>query len=87
MNLLWLIVNYREILRAKISPALFFVFNVVFISTIQSLLLFAITTPTYVILLAARSGETLSTADTIFVRVLMGLVLFEFFADQQQWSM
>jgi steroid 5-alpha reductase family enzyme len=63
------------------------VFNVIFISTIQSLLLFAITTPTYVILLAARSGEALSTADTVFVRALMGLVLIEFFADQQQWGM
>jgi hypothetical protein len=37
-------------------------------------------------LLAARLGETMSTADVIFARVLMGLVLVEVFADQQQWS-
>jgi len=37
-------------------------------------------------LLAARVGEPMTTADVIFARVLMGLVLVEFFADQQQWS-
>ena len=36
--------------------------------------------------LAARFGEKMATADMIFARVLMGLVLVEFFADQQQWS-
>jgi steroid 5-alpha reductase family enzyme len=68
------------------SPALFFIFNIVFISLAQSVLLFLITTPTYVILLTGRLGEKMSTSDTIFARVLMGLVLVEFFADQQQWS-
>jgi uncharacterized protein (DUF2141 family) len=37
-------------------------------------------------LLAARLGETMSTADVVFARALMGLVLVEVFADQQQWS-
>jgi steroid 5-alpha reductase family enzyme len=37
-------------------------------------------------LLAARLGETMSTADVVFARALMGLVLLEVFADQQQWS-
>lgn len=36
--------------------------------------------------LAARLVETMSTADVVFARVLMGLVLVEVFADQQQWS-
>lgn len=76
----------REALRKYLSPALFFVFNVTFISLAQSFLLFLITTPTYVMLLAAPLGETMSTADVIFARVLMGLVLVEVFADQQQWS-
>lgn len=76
----------REVLREKISPALFFVFNVLFISLAQSILLVLISTPTYVMLLAARFGETMQTSDIIFARVLMGLVLVEFFADQQQWS-
>lgn len=76
----------REILREKINPTLFFVFNVLFISLAQSLLLFAISTPTYVILLAAQDGTRMSGADIIFPRALMGLVLVEWFADGQQWS-
>jgi hypothetical protein len=76
----------REILREKIPPSLFFVFNVLFISLAQSLLLFAISTPTYVILLAAQNGTRMSGADIIFPRALMGLVLVEWFADGQQWS-
>jgi steroid 5-alpha reductase family enzyme len=78
---------YREVLKEKISPALFFVFNVLFISLAQSILLFLVATPTYVILLTTRLGEGMSTSDTVFARVLMGLVLLEFFADQQQWGM
>ncbi|KAK0124343.1 hypothetical protein ONS95_009312 [Cadophora gregata] len=79
--------DYRwEVLRQKIHPGLFFVFNVLFISLAQSILLFLITTPTYVMLLAGRIGGGLTTADMVFVRVLMALVLLEFFADQQQWN-
>ncbi|KUJ20976.1 DUF1295-domain-containing protein [Mollisia scopiformis] len=79
--------DYRwEVLKQKINPTLFFIFNVLFISLAQSLLLFLITTPSYVLLLTTRLGEKMSTADTVFARVLMGLVLVEFFADQQQWS-
>jgi steroid 5-alpha reductase family enzyme len=76
----------REILRQHISAPLFFVFNVLFISLAQSVLLFLITTPTYVLVLAARLGQKMDTADLVFSRALMGLVLLEFFADQQQWS-
>jgi steroid 5-alpha reductase family enzyme len=70
------------------SAPLFFLFNVAFISLAQSVLLFLITTPTYVMLLASHipSPEKMSSADIIFARVLMGLVLLEFFADQQQWG-
>jgi len=79
--------DYRwEVLRKHLSPAIFFVFNATFISLAQSFLLFLITTPTYVMILAARLGEKMSTADVIFARVLMGLVLVECFADQQQWN-
>jgi steroid 5-alpha reductase family enzyme len=76
----------REVLRKHLNPALFFVFNVAFISLAQSILLFLITTPTYVMVVAARLGETMSTSDVVFARALMGLVLVEVFADQQQWS-
>jgi F0F1-type ATP synthase beta subunit len=37
-------------------------------------------------LLVSRFNESMTTADTIFARVLMGLVMVEFFADQQQWG-
>ncbi|KAF8864181.1 DUF1295-domain-containing protein [Acephala macrosclerotiorum] len=79
--------DYRwEALKQKINPALFFAFNVLFISLAQSVLLFLITTPSYVILLTARLGENMSTADTMFARALMVLVIAEWFADQQQWN-
>lgn len=78
----------REILKKweYMTPALFFVFNVVFISLAQSILLFLITTPTYVLVLASRFGNDMTSSDLVFSRALMGLVLVEFFADQQQWS-
>ena len=43
--------------------------------------------PTYVILLVSQLlPEESSIADIVFTRVLIGLVLVEFFADQQQWK-
>lgn len=45
-----------------------------------------ITTPTYILLIASRlTANEYQTADLIFSRGLMGLVLLAFFADQQQW--
>ncbi len=38
------------------------------------------------IVLASKFGAEMTTADSIFARALLGLVLLEFFADQQQWS-
>jgi len=81
-----ILIASREVLRKKISPALFFVFNVVFISLAQNILLFLVSTPTYVMLLVSRFNGTMGTADIIFARILMGLILVEFLADQQQWS-
>ncbi|KAI9835360.1 MAG: hypothetical protein M1837_003800 [Sclerophora amabilis] len=80
--------DYRwELLRQKIHPILFFILNVVFISLIQSVLLFSITLPTYILLLTARiTGDQSTTADLVFSRALVCLVLFEWFADQQQWA-
>lgn len=50
------------------------------------MLLFSITTPTYILLLASRlTASEYQTADLVFSRGLMGLVLLAFFADQQQW--
>ncbi|KAI9751975.1 MAG: hypothetical protein M4579_005811 [Chaenotheca gracillima] len=80
--------DYRwEILRTKISPLLFFVFNVLFIALAQCVLLFSIATPTYILLLTAKVPETETpTADLIISRLLIGLVMLEWFADQQQWT-
>ncbi len=82
-----LLTTLREVLRKYLNAPLFFVFNVLFIALTQSVLLFAITTPAYILLLASRQGENLTTVDTIFPRILLGLVLLEWFADQQQWGM
>jgi steroid 5-alpha reductase family enzyme len=53
----------------------------------MKILLFLITTPAYILMLVshADSGK-MNLPDIIFSRVLMGLVLIEFFADQQQWN-
>lgn len=50
------------------------------------MLLFSVTLPTYILLLASRlTANEFQIADLVFSRVLMGLVLLAFFADQQQW--
>ncbi|KAF2432032.1 DUF1295-domain-containing protein [Tothia fuscella] len=82
--------DYRWlIVKDKVGPVVMFLFNVTFIATIQSVLLWLITTPAYLLLLRSRQGvgaEKMDLGDIIFARVLMGLVLIEFFADQQQWD-
>ncbi|OCK82258.1 DUF1295-domain-containing protein [Lepidopterella palustris CBS 459.81] len=80
--------DYRwEVLKKYIGPVWMFIFNVAFISLAQSLLLFAITTPTYILLLASHlTGDGMTTTDSIFSRTMFALVVIEFFADQQQWN-
>ena len=86
--------DYRWlVLREYISPALFFVFNVLFISLAQSVLLFLITTPAYILLLTARLitpstpySDKFTTSDLIFSRIFVVLVVLEFLADQQHWD-
>jgi steroid 5-alpha reductase family enzyme len=75
------------VLREKISPAQFFIFNVVFIATAQNILLCMITMPTYSLLLIEKLDLPITRIDNIFPRVMLGFVLIEFFADQQQWGM
>jgi steroid 5-alpha reductase family enzyme len=86
VNLLESLTDFREIIRKRLGPTLFFLFNVTFISFVQNVLLFLITTPTYVMLLASRFSGKMATADIISARVIMGLILVAFFADQQQWG-
>ncbi|KAI0024750.1 DUF1295-domain-containing protein [Xylariomycetidae sp. FL0641] len=79
--------DYRwEIIRAKVPAALFFIFNVTFISFIQSILLFLLAAPTYIILLTSRFEQTVTAADLVFTGVQLALVTSEWFSDQQQWN-
>ncbi len=55
--------------------------------TAPQILLLAIASPTYVLLLASqKTGDENTTADLLFTRGLVSLILLEWFADQQQWS-
>lgn len=49
------------------------------------LLLQAVTTPTYILLLTSRLQPTLTTPDLVLSRTLLALVIVEYFADGQQW--
>ncbi|KAG6148324.1 hypothetical protein E4U24_005777 [Claviceps purpurea] len=78
--------DYRwEIVKSKIPGIIFFFFNVTFISTIQSVLLFAISgVPAYTILLASRFEPEPRLADYVYLAVQLGLVLSEWVSDGQQ---
>jgi steroid 5-alpha reductase family enzyme len=50
------------------------------------LLLWIITTPTYILLLSSRlTGNEASKYDSFFGRTMLFIVVVEWFADQQQW--
>lgn len=82
--------DYRwNIIKKWVNNApVWFVFNATFISTIQSVLLFLVTTPTYIILLANRfnGSDSLLSSDYFFIGLLLCLILTEFTADNQQWD-
>jgi steroid 5-alpha reductase family enzyme len=42
--------------------------------------------PTYVLLLTSQIRPEIAAFDQFFSRLLIGLVIFEYFADQQQWN-
>ncbi|KAJ8117532.1 hypothetical protein OPT61_g1300 [Boeremia exigua] len=79
--------DYRwNIVKDYVGPVPMFIFNIVFISLAQNILLWIITSPTYVLLLASRiTGDTVSAYDNVFSKAMFVLVVIEFFADQQQW--
>ncbi|KAI5859393.1 DUF1295-domain-containing protein [Durotheca rogersii] len=79
--------DYRwEIIRGYLPPALFFILNGTFISFIQSILLFLLAAPTYIILLASKFEKEITVADLSFAAVQLGLILSEWVSDQQQWA-
>lgn len=79
--------EHREIIRARIPTWAFKILNVVFISFIQSILLFLLAAPAYPILLSTQFRPEVGLSDVTFVVLELGLVIIEWFADQQQWSM
>ncbi|PHH89099.1 hypothetical protein CDD83_6642 [Cordyceps sp. RAO-2017] len=80
--------DYRwQIVKSKVPGPVFFLFNVTFISFIQSVLLFSFScAPAYVILLSTRFDPQVTAADVAYFTVQMLLVLSEWFSDGQQWT-
>lgn len=85
--------DYRwAIVKEKVGPGLFFIFNILFVSTAQSVLLWSITTPSYIILLASRlslhsgSMPSVSIADIAAPMLMVVYVGITYAADQQQWD-
>ncbi|KAI1931476.1 hypothetical protein LOZ58_000013 [Ophidiomyces ophidiicola] len=82
--------DYRwTIVRDKVNNGfIFFLFNIVFICLVQSLLLLSITTPTYIFLLSStvKSTPAFGLPDLAFSRAMIFFIVLEYFADQQQWD-
>ncbi|MDQ0728607.1 DUF1295 domain-containing protein [Microbacterium sp. W4I20] len=75
--------DYRwAILRQRMRPWQFQVFNVLFIIGYQMTLLVLITLPAY---LAAQHPSALTGWDAVFVIAFLGFLIGETIADQQQW--
>lgn len=76
--------DYRwAILRKKMNPALYQIFNLLFIVIFQNALLLAITLPAN---LALNSSLAFSWFDGLLAALFFGFLVFEFIADQQQWD-
>lgn len=79
--------RYREILQKHGNRFVWFIFNITFVSSIQSVLLFAFScAPTYAILLSTKFHDSITTADMAYFAVEVGLVVSEWFSDGQMWS-
>lgn len=75
--------DYRwAILRQRMRPWQFQVFNLLFIICYQMTLLVLITLPAHV---AAENPSALSAWDALFVIAFLGFLVGETIADQQQW--
>jgi steroid 5-alpha reductase family enzyme len=84
--------DYRwAIVKDYVGPTVMFIFNIIFISLAQSLLLFAVTTASYVILVSERlvtagSMPAWTVKDSFSFAMMVGLVAFTAIGDQQQWN-
>ncbi|QAY58799.1 DUF1295 domain-containing protein [Microbacterium protaetiae] len=75
--------DYRwAVLRGRMKPWAFQVFNLVFIVLYQNALLVLITLPAW---LALRHPAPLTGWDALFTVLFLGALVLEFTADQQQW--
>ena len=83
--------DYRwAILRKKMSPVVYQIFNIFFIVIFQNALLLAITLPANLALENRNnfyiSRNAFGDIDLLFSALFLGLLVFEFMADQQQWN-
>lgn len=75
--------DYRwPILRQRMSPTAFHIFNATFIAPYQNLLLLLLALPAY---LALRHRAPLSLLDAVAALGFVGYLIGEAVADQQQW--
>ncbi|KKP02165.1 hypothetical protein THAR02_05751 [Trichoderma harzianum] len=81
--------DYRwMIVKAQLNSVVWFIFNVTFISFIQSILLYLFScVPAYVILLSSQFEPEVQAVDLVFAGVEILLVLSEWISDGQQWGM
>jgi steroid 5-alpha reductase family enzyme len=84
--------DYRwEFVKEYAGPVGMFLFNIVFISLAQSVLLCIVTFPSYVILVVQRATTAglvppFTAADGLAFGTMVGLVALTAVADQQQWN-
>ncbi|KAI5465542.1 hypothetical protein BGZ63DRAFT_373894 [Mariannaea sp. PMI_226] len=80
--------DYRwAIVKSQIPGFAFFILNVVFISFIQSILLFAFSgVPAYAILLSNQIQADIKPSDIVFLLLELTLVYSEYVSDGQQWN-
>jgi steroid 5-alpha reductase family enzyme len=77
--------DYRwEVLRSRMSPGQFQVFNLFFIVIYQNIILFLIALPAYTVMTSGRTQ--FGPLEVVLTVVFLGLLLLETIADQQQWN-
>lgn len=84
--------DYRwAIIYKRIGQPAFFILDVLFISSIQNILLFLVTCPSYISVLVAKldtvsGAKPVGALDYFFAGTVLWLVGQTFVADQQQWD-
>jgi len=79
--------DYRwEIVRNKIHPILFQIFNLTFIAFTQNILLFLLAVPTHNVATQPSSQQPLGQWDVILGSLSLLVILVEFVSDNQQFS-